>query len=103
MDEIVLLGFAIPQEIGRFLVMGTFDSFSLESSTLFPVESMLDSYGGRLVDSHQLCQLGEDGGNDSSGGVRSLQGWSADLNGRCVVCRMASRDQDIGTGSGECV
>ena len=61
MDEVELLGIRVPEERGGFALKCKRQCLRLEVGIGFAIQSVVNSDGRRLVQSHQLGQLGENG------------------------------------------
>lgn len=46
MDEIILVGFAVVEKIGRFPVVGTFYGLGLQSGRAFAIKTVFDGHRG---------------------------------------------------------
>lgn len=63
MDEVVFLGIRVPEQGGGFPLVSSVQSFGLQVIACLTVESVINSDGGGLIESHQFGEFRENRGD----------------------------------------
>lgn len=63
MDEVVFLGIRVPEQSGGFPLVSPVQSFGLQIIACLTVESVINCYGGGMIESHQFGEYRENGGD----------------------------------------
>lgn len=64
MDEVVFLGVCVPEQGGSFPLVRPVQGFGLQTIACLTVESVIDGYRRRLIESHQFGEFRKNGGNE---------------------------------------
>lgn len=75
--------------------MGSVEGFGLQVGAALAVKSVIDGYGGGLVESHEFGEVGEDGGDEGVVGRQIGDCGGTDVDRRCRVDRVAAGDFQV--------